>query len=351
MALLLTLEQDGEDYDVILYKKQGDDDAMEIIGVDIEAAVAGEALGIDPPSSLWLWQHYRRHGLNGFIHHFPVQLHDAFEAQGYDVFSDESYDRSEFLQEVSSNLQSVEEGKISENIEVLEYAVEQGEYDKEEFINDLIEALKTAADSDWMQHDEEDVVILQKLVYLLPADAFKLVVEPSDKDEAEVDITYWSLNYSATINDEEVMSWSRSLNVLIRDPISLDVEVSDPCDNDPESCPPPLACELMDMMGWYYPEPDIEMPDIPESVYGGEWGVQYVRHETERIEGSYYERKRTGEVLETQVVEYETKGDAMEAAELSSNIFSSHGSEIDYDINIVRWDEDAQEWVLVERVR
>ena len=353
MPLRLTIEQDGEDVDVILHTKQGGDDALEIEGLDIDAALAGEALGIDPPSSIWLWQHYRRHGLVGFIHQFPEALHDAFESQGYDVFSDEQYDRSEFLQTVSSNLQAVEEGKAAENIEVLDDAVRSGHYDEEEFIEDLIEGLKTAADSDqamFMHEDVDGIAILRKLVYMLPADAFKLVVGEPDKDEGEADITFWYLNYSATINDEEVMSWGRSLNVMIKDPISFEVEVSDPCDNDPDSCPPPIASELMDMMGWYYPEPDIEMPDVPESVYDGEWGVEYILHETQfdRTTG-YVNFHRTGNILETRLVEYETKDDAMAAAELSSDIFSSHGNEIAYDINILRRDEDADKWVFVER--
>ena len=350
MALQLTIEDDGKDVDLVLYKKRGDDDAMDIFGIDIEAAVAGEALGIDPPQEFWLYQHYRNYGLDGFIRLFPVQLHDAFEEQGYDVFSDESYDRSEFLQEVSSNLQSAEESMVEENIEVLEYAVRHKEYDKEELISDLIEGFKTFADSDHHEFEyHEGIIILQQLAELLPFESFKFVVNEPVKEEEESDFIIWYLGYSALINGEEIISWGRNIYISINDPISFDLQETDPCDDNPESCPSPLATTLMDMMGWSYPEPDIEFPDIPESVYGGDWGVQYIKYETQTKEGTYYIQERTGRVIDTQVVEYETKKDAMAAAELSSEIFSSRGRSVDYDINIVRWDEDADEWTMIER--
>jgi hypothetical protein len=353
MPLHLTLDQDGEDVDVILYKIQGDEDALEIVGLDIEHTLVCEAFGDEPPSSFWLWMHYGRHGLDGFIHQFPLQLHDAFESQGYDVFSDGSYDRSDFLQEVASNLQSAEEDKISDNIEVLEYAVKHGEYDEEEFINDLIEALKTIAESDDQSdlYPYEGVIILQKLIYILPGEAFKFIVDEPVKQELDTDFTVWYLGYSAVINEEEILNWVQTLNVSITDPITFDISVSDPCDDNPESCPPLLATEIMEMMGWRYPEPDIAFPDIPAQDYAGDWGVQYVNYKTRRIEGPYYKRERIDSVTEEQVIEYETENDAKAAASLSIKIFASHGISVgcEYDINIVRWDVEADEWVVTER--
>jgi imidazole glycerol phosphate synthase subunit HisF len=106
----------------------------------------------------------------------------------------------------------------------------------------------------------------------------------------------------------------------------------------------------MEMMGWGYPKADIELPEFPEEEYNGEWGTQYIQHETRCEKSAGYKICRTGNVFDREIVKYETETDARAAAELSSNLLSSRGQITGYDINIVRWDEDVDEWILVESV-
>lgn len=348
MPLPITVEQDGEEFDLILHTKKGGEDGLEIVDEDIEVLLAAEALGIELPESFWLWCAYSSQGIDEFIQRFPLVLYEAFEDKGYDVFSDEQYNRSEFLDEVSFKLRSAYENNLEEYIEILEDAVRQGYYDKDEFIEDLIEGLKTIYESDGIIEMEEEygILILQKLVYLLPEGSIKLISPVTYvEDYNEAEFTEYTGNYSVIMNDEEVMSWGRTFRFVIKDPISLDTELVDLCETDPESWGPPmLARALMEMMGWTYSEPNIELPDIPESVSTGDWGVLYETYEMIVDESIGYHTYRSGKIIETQVVEYETKSDAMEAADISSGIIRSVHNHDAYDISVVHWNEDKQVW-------
>lgn len=341
-----------EDIDVIIHKKNGGEDSLEIVDFDIDAAVAAEALGMDDYDiELGLYRQYKTEGLDRYIRDLPSLLDDAFEEQGYDVFTDEAFSRDDFLNTVGQNIRD-NIGSISRNIEFLKDAVNDKKYDKDEFVEDLIEGLKTLVDTDRFVQPEEKLIphFLHPLVQMLPEEKFVFNTEKPWDEYSENDERRWNIGHNIEINDEHIISWNSNFEIVIIDPMTFEMEFRDLCTHydDPETyCPPPAATFIMDYMGWSYPPvPELEGPEAPEADDDGLFGVEYTKtlYEYTRFEGSSsVSAIKTGQSATT-LVQYETLNEAEEAAELSRNIMEMRGIDDEYEITVVAYDEDAEEW-------
>ena len=331
-----------EEFDLILHTVEGGDDSLEIADLDMEAATAAAALGLDEyDHALYLYDKYVEDGLESLIDTHASELYKAFEKQGYDVFEDEEFDKDTFLNIIGQKIRDFE-GYTGDHIDLLESIVKAGGYDKDEFVDDLLVGLETVADPDmhWSDHDAVSLY-LPVLRKLLPKEAFVFSANDPDIYEEDVASAEATLGYDITINKHVVISWGRTLYGRITDPVTFDVDVTDPCDDNPESCPPQSAEMIMDAMGWYYPlEPDV-FQNLPERDNSGDFGVAYTKH---AMETTAYARRRTGEVFEPRVIPYETPEEAEEAAKLSLEILE-HRNDNSYDIEVVAYDYETQSWI------
>ncbi|MHC4298919.1 MAG: hypothetical protein ACYS7Y_16700 [Planctomycetota bacterium] len=331
-----------EDIDVIIHKKNGGEDSLEIVDFDMDAAVAAEALGMDDYDiELGLYRQYKTEGLNRYIRDIPSLLEDAFEEQGYDVFTDETFSRDDFLNTVGQNIRD-NTGSISRNIEFIKDAVNDKKYDKDEFIEDLIEGLKTLVDTDRFVQPEEKLVpyFLHPLVQMLPEEAFVFHKNDPFYEHDDVDLSGMELGYEIIINDESITSWSRIFYIMIQDPIwfTMDIQEKD-YDIDGVSA---HALAIMDYMGWEYPPfpDDHEEPEHPESDYEGLFGVQYLKriYPPLGIKDSFQEKD---------TVPYKTMSEAEQAAELSLQLFELRGQENDYMIKILQREDIGSDWFYI----
>lgn len=328
-------ERDEGGLDVILHTKQKGLNGLEIVDFDLEHALAAAVFFIeDHDPELFFYRNYEKGGLDSFIWRYPEELYAAFQEQGYDVFEDESYDSSEFLNTVGQNIRE-NIGRIEENIEVLKEAIERKEYERDEFIDDLVEALKTLADPLLMPerpHGNEQI-ILNLLLYMLPTEKFAFTHDDPWSGYEGADRKDWHWRHNIEINGEVIVSWDTPVDMVISSPKKFSAIALAPHKDRPEIGSPYIVRSIMDRMGWKYPKipEEIDGPDYPESDDDGLFGVEY-------IEYSYNKEKRT-------FIRYKTLIDAVEAAELSQDMMRARGLLQDYMITVLIYDEEADEWL------
>lgn len=318
MGLLVTIPfetEDDDEIDVILHKKEGGDDSFEIVDFDIERAETAQALGFDAyDDELALYEAYENHGLALYIRKYLGELDIAFSGQGYDVFEDGAFSQEQFLNAVGQNIRD-DAGYTVDNIAFLRGAVEAGDYEKSELVEDLIEGLKTVVDPDKMHWSDEGLAsdIMLPLLWYLPIEAFKFYKKDPRYEDADSNSLDMQLDYEIVINDEHIIEWPRKFNIFFVDPITFKTDIRE-YDFDEDNPIGPHA--IMKSMGWEYPPlPDYQEPYHPDSDEDGRFGVQYLKHGREKA-----------------IIPYETLVEASSAAELSMELFKQRGMEDDYAI-------------------